>query len=107
MRDVSATRVLCNPTPTGDARAPDLQHAFIAVLKEIRGRQSQTQFAADCGLHRSHVSLMEAGKELPGLRTFQQIADGAGISMSELMRWIESRMTPALTERRPQRVSHR
>ena len=61
-------------------------------MRELRDKQgfSQEAFADHCGLHRTAVSLIERGKRVPSLTTLLTISSGFGISLSELLRGVDS-----------------
>jgi len=60
-------------------------------LRELRAEQgfSQEGFADHCGLHRTAMSLLERGKRVPSLRTLLTLAQGFGISLSELLKDVD------------------
>ncbi len=62
------------------------------ILKKLRTEheQSQEAFAANIGLHRTYISQLERGLKSPSLRTLEKICKELGISLSELMRHLES-----------------
>jgi len=64
---------------------------FVKFGKRVsKLRESQnmniTEFAAHSGISRGHLSELEHGKREPGLLMVQDIADGLGVSMSELLK---------------------
>ena len=71
-------------------------------MRELRAKRgiSQEDFADACGLHRTAVGLLERGERWPRLDTLLRISKGFGITVSQLLRWIE-KGTPNLPKRRP------
>lgn len=61
-------------------------------MRELRAKQgySQEAFADHCGLHRTAMSLIERGKRVPSLRTLLTISTGFGISLSELLKGVDT-----------------
>lgn len=76
------------------------------VLRRLRERQgwSQEAFADHCGIHRTFVSLVERGERLPSLEFVERIAEGLGMSASQVVRRVENELL-APTLRRPPRRS--
>ena len=50
---------------------------------------SQEALAADCGLDRTYISLLERGIRMPTLRTVFTIANALGVPASKMIRSIE------------------
>ena len=50
---------------------------------------SQEDFAAECGLHRTEMGLLERGKTIPRLDTLLLVSQYLGLSVSDLLRGIE------------------
>ena len=71
--------------------AADFQKRLGARVREIRTAQefSQEGFAEACGLHCTHVSLLERGRINITLNTARQIAHVLRISLSELFRGLD------------------
>jgi transcriptional regulator with XRE-family HTH domain len=72
-----------------------MQEILLALAKRIRsGRErigvSQEDFAEDCGLHRTAIGLLERGESIPSLDTLLLVAQSLGLTVSELVRGIES-----------------
>jgi transcriptional regulator with XRE-family HTH domain len=72
-----------------------MQHVLSALakrMKELRKKKgfSQEAFADHAGLHRVAVGWIEQGKRVPSLRTLVKISRGFGISVSELLRGVDS-----------------
>jgi transcriptional regulator with XRE-family HTH domain len=61
-------------------------------MKELRKKKgfSQEAFADHAGLHRVAVGWIEQGRRVPSLITLTKIAKGFGISLSELLRGVDS-----------------
>ncbi len=59
----------------------------IARLKEIRQERglSHDKIATETGLHRSAISLIEAGKRQPTLLNCLKIANALGVSLGEIL----------------------
>jgi transcriptional regulator with XRE-family HTH domain len=55
---------------------------------DLRDRQglSQEALADRAGLHHTQVGRIERGERLPNLLTLAKLADGFGITLSELLR---------------------
>jgi transcriptional regulator with XRE-family HTH domain len=71
-----------------------IKQFLLAFGERIRnGRKhkglSQEDFAAECGLHRTEMGLLERGKTIPRLDTLLLISRHLGLSVSELLRGIE------------------
>lgn len=72
-----------------------MQQVLLALgkrMRELRAKQgySQEAFADHCGLHRTAMSLIERGKRVPSLRTLLTISTGFGISLSELLKGVDT-----------------
>jgi len=72
-----------------------MQHILAALAKRMRELRkkkgfSQEAFADHAGLHRVAVGWIEQGKRVPSLRTLAKISEGFGISLSELLRGVDS-----------------
>lgn len=61
-------------------------------MRELRAERglSQEAFADHCGLHRTAVGLIERGHRVPSLKTLLTISSGFGISLSELLRGVDT-----------------
>lgn len=59
-------------------------------LKELRSKTklSQEKFALKIGMDRTYYASVEAGKRNISIRNIKKIADGFGISLSELFKEI-------------------
>jgi transcriptional regulator with XRE-family HTH domain len=55
----------------------------------IENGLSQEELADLAGLHRTYISQIERGLKSPSLRSLEQIANGLGIALSELLRRLE------------------
>ena len=68
-----------------------IQREFGLTLKKYREqmRLSQEKFALKIGMDRTYYSSVEAGKRNISLVNIKKIADGLGVSLSELFREIE------------------
>jgi transcriptional regulator with XRE-family HTH domain len=67
--------------------------ALAKRIKELRKKRgiSQEAFADHAGLHRVAVGWIEQGKRVPSLRTLVKLSEGFGISLSELLRGVDSK----------------
>ena len=65
---------------------------FPEVLRKVRTDKglSQEELADLAGLHRTYISQSERGLKAPSLRSLEQIANGLGIALSELLRRLEA-----------------
>jgi transcriptional regulator with XRE-family HTH domain len=73
----------------------------IRELREER-KWSQEEFADRCGLHRTAMGFLERAERNPRLDTLMTISQGFGITVSELLREIETR-----TQSMPRKLLHR
>lgn len=66
---------------------------FGETIKEIRAQKgfSQSSFAEKIGIDRAYYASIEAGKHSASLEKIVDIANGLGISLSELFQKIESK----------------
>jgi transcriptional regulator with XRE-family HTH domain len=66
--------------------------ALAKRIKQLRKKKafSQEAFADHAGLHRVAVGWIEQGKRVPSLKTLVKISQGFGISLSELLRGVDS-----------------
>ena len=80
-------------------RSPDKR--FGEVLRELRLKRglSQEELAFESDLNRQFISLLELGQRSPSLQTVYKIADGLGISGSELLASMETRSRMAAKPR--------
>ena len=60
-------------------------------LRDLRTKTglSQEKFALKIGIDRTYYSSVESGKRNVSLQNIKKIADGLGVSLSELFRGIE------------------
>lgn len=65
---------------------------FPGVLRKVRIENglSQEELADLAGLHRTYISQIERGLKSPSLRSLEQIANGLGVTLSELLRRLEA-----------------
>ena len=68
-----------------------IQLRFGEVLRRRREAAglSQEALAADAGLHRNYVGLLERGKRVPSILVVEKLAAALGPSMSALFRAVE------------------
>ena len=71
-----------------------IQMYFGKACKEYREEMniSQEKFARSIGMDRTYYSSVEAGKRNVSIQNIKKIADGFGISISELMKKAEMYM---------------
>jgi transcriptional regulator with XRE-family HTH domain len=71
-----------------------LSPAFGKALAAFRGKSglSQEKFAAEVGMHRTHVSQLERGLKSPTLDTIAAIAAALKVKPHELVRAAEQRL---------------
>jgi transcriptional regulator with XRE-family HTH domain len=67
------------------------EREFGRVLQEVRLERgfSQEQLGFDSGYHRTYISLLERGRNVPSLRTIFRLASGLQIAPSELVHRVE------------------
>jgi transcriptional regulator with XRE-family HTH domain len=70
------------------------ERVFGLVLQEIRHERgiSQERLGLDSGYHRTYISLLERGRNVPSLRTIFKLAMVLNIAPSELVSRVETRM---------------
>ena len=70
------------------------QLAFGELVRELRKEKglSQEKLAELSDLHVNYISFLERGKRQPTLSTLLKIAEGFGISLSSLIKKVESRI---------------
>jgi transcriptional regulator with XRE-family HTH domain len=68
-----------------------LQRQFGTVLRRRRQAAglSQEALAAQAGLHRNYVGLLERGERMPSILVVQQLATALSTTMSQLLREVE------------------
>ena len=73
-----------------------LQVRFGEVLRRRREALaiSQESLAAQAGLHRNYVGLLERGRVMPSLLVIEKLAAALGISMTEFISEIEQTPRP-------------
>lgn len=73
-----------------------LQRRFGSVLRRLREAAglSQEGLAANAGLHRNHIGLLERGQRMPSILVAQQIALALGTTMSALLALVEQEPDP-------------
>jgi len=69
----------------------NLKRAFGIVLREARAASglSQESLAAEAGLDRTYISLLERGQRQPSLETIFILAVALAVSPSEIVRRVE------------------
>jgi transcriptional regulator with XRE-family HTH domain len=70
------------------------ERIFGRVLQELRLERglSQEGLALDSGYHRTYISLLERGRNVPSLRTIFRLASVLQVAPSELVHRVEVRM---------------
>jgi transcriptional regulator with XRE-family HTH domain len=68
-----------------------LQRRFGIVLRRRREAAglSQEALAAEAGLHRNYVGLLERGQRMPSILIVQQLAKALGTTMADLLGEVE------------------
>lgn len=68
-----------------------IQERFGEVLRRRREAAglSQEALAAEAGLHRNYVGLLERGKRIPSILVVEKLAAALGTTMASLMRSVE------------------
>jgi transcriptional regulator with XRE-family HTH domain len=79
---------------TTSEKVGSIEQLLLAFGERIRnGRKqkglSQEDFAAECGLHRTEMGLLERGKTIPRLDTLLLVSQHPGLAVLELLRGIE------------------
>ena len=71
---------------------PELQRRFGEMLRRHRRRvgTGQDKLAGEAGIHRTHLSLLERGKQVPSLAVIHKLSLALGVSMSSMMAEVES-----------------
>jgi transcriptional regulator with XRE-family HTH domain len=74
-----------------EAAVQPIQQRFGEVLRRRREAAglSQEALAADAGLHRNYVGLLERGKRIPSILVVEKLATALGTTMSSLLRSVE------------------
>jgi transcriptional regulator with XRE-family HTH domain len=72
--------------------ADAISRTFGRVVRSRREERgfSQEELAALAGIHRTYISSIELGKVRLGLEIAKKVADGLGVSLSELIAQAES-----------------
>jgi transcriptional regulator with XRE-family HTH domain len=65
----------------------ELSDSFAMVIEKHRRAKglSRAALAVQAGLHQTYIGLLERGKRSPNLDTAQAIAEGLGLSLSQLI----------------------
>lgn len=79
----------------------DAEKVFGKVLRDLRQQRklSQEKLAFDADLNRQFVSLLELGERSPSLGTLYKLANGLGLSGSDLLKHVEAHMQLAKSSR--------
>jgi transcriptional regulator with XRE-family HTH domain len=75
---------------------PDFQQRFAKVLNRRRllVRLNQEELAAKAGLHRTHVSILERGRQVPSMTAVLKVASALGMTLTDLFHEVESNEEP-------------
>jgi transcriptional regulator with XRE-family HTH domain len=84
------------------ARKSVLTQRVGQVIRELRLARnlSQEEFADICGVHRTYVGFVERGERTMLIETASVLAEGLGISLSQLFAEVERRATRAPRRRK-------
>ncbi len=71
---------------------PELQRRFGEMLRRHRRRvgTGQDKLAGQAGIHRTHLSLLERGQQMPSLAVVHKLSLALGVSMATMMAEVES-----------------
>lgn len=88
----------------------ELQRRFgkIVLRRRLEAELSQENLAAQVGIHRNHLSLLERGKHMPNLAVAHKIATAFGVKLATMIAEAEDETTaltdpPALPKGRPRK----
>ena len=81
-----------------------LAQQFGIVLRRRReaAEVSQEALAADAGLHRTYISMLERGVRMPSILVVRQVAEALGTTMGELLTEVDKEPLPQ-TKKKPKR----
>lgn len=73
-----------------------LARQFGAVVRRLREAAdvSQEALAADAGLHRTYISMLERGVRMPSILVAQQVAKALGTTMGALLTQVDAEPVP-------------
>ena len=71
-----------------------LERLFGRILQELRTERglSQEKLGFEADYHRTYISQLERGQKNPSLKAIFRLAEALGITPSEMIRRIESRV---------------
>ncbi len=71
-----------------------LERLFGRILQELRTERglSQEELGFESNYHRTYISQLERGQKNPSLKAIFRLAEALGITPSEMIRRIESRV---------------
>ena len=71
-----------------------LERLFGRILRELRTEHglSQEKLGFESNYHRTYISQLERGQKNPSLKAIFRLAEALGITPSEMIRRIESRV---------------
>lgn len=73
-----------------------LARQFGAVVRRLREAAgvSQEALAADAGLHRTYISMLERGVRMPSILVARQVAKALGTTMGALLTEVDAEPVP-------------
>lgn len=79
-----------------------LARQFGAVVRRLReaAGTSQEALAADAGLHRTYISMLERGVRMPSILVAQQVARALGTTMGALLTQVDAEPVPKKTRKK-------
>ena len=79
-----------------------LARQFGAVVRRLRDAAgvSQEALAADAGLHRTYISMLERGVRMPSILVAQQVAKALGTTVGELLTEVDAEPVPKKTRKK-------
>jgi transcriptional regulator with XRE-family HTH domain len=82
---------------------PKVQEILGSRIRAFRLKKgfSQESFADHCGLHRTYMGGIERGERNLTIQTILTVANGLGITMSELLSGIERQTEPSKQSSKP------
>lgn len=63
----------------------ELRTSVAKRLRELRGSQSQEEFAARVGVNQAQISEWESGKQMPGMKNLFRIVAATGANINDLI----------------------
>ena len=80
-----------------------LARQFGAVVRRLREAAgvSQEALAANAGLHRTYISMLERGVRMPSILVAQQVAKALGTTMGALLTEVDAEPVPSKKRKKP------